>query len=225
MERSIILTADGSHTISVPSLNATYHSVYGAIQESRHVYINAGLQHLIREINNNPLIRVFEMGFGTGLNALLSLLEAEKLFCSVEYTGIENDPLPQGEVLLLNYGSILGGNSASYFQMLHEIPWNIKAPLSPHFIINKIETTLQNFETQELFDLIYYDAFAPGAQPELWTSGIFEKISGFMPPGGSLVTYCAKGEVRRSLAATGFKVEKLPGPQGKREMIRAVRIQ
>jgi tRNA U34 5-methylaminomethyl-2-thiouridine-forming methyltransferase MnmC len=218
MERKIVLTGDGSHSIGIPELNITYHSVHGAIQESRHVFIEAGLNYVLSNSTFQSL-RIFEMGLGTGLNVLLTAIEAERNKISIQYTTVEQFPLRPEEVHLLNYAQVLG--NVEFFHKIHDSKWNEPVRINEHFTLEKLETDLLNFSSSPHFDLIYYDAFAPNAQPELWTKEIFEKLFSMIEPGGVVVTYCSKGDVRRAMIAAGFKVEKLKGPPGKREMSRA----
>jgi tRNA U34 5-methylaminomethyl-2-thiouridine-forming methyltransferase MnmC len=221
MNRKIIKTDDGSSTIGIPSLDVTYHSRHGAIRESMHVYIDAGLKHFIRENQATDAIDVFEMGLGTGLNALLTLMEAERLQQKISYTAIELHPLEKDIISELNYCDLLPQPGLhKTFLRLHSCEWEIENNISPFFSIKKIYTSLFNFSTDRSFDIIYYDAFAPSAQPELWTEDIFKKIFQMLLPSGVLVTYCSKGEVQRAMKAAGFQLEKLTGPPGKREMVR-----
>jgi len=219
MQRKLILTSDGSHTVSLPELNVTYHSIHGAIQESRHVFIEAGLKGLsLGEANN---LGIFEAGFGTGLNALLTIIEAERLKRNVYYETVEQFPMNGDETSLLNYCTQLDREDLQpIFEQLHSCEWEQKINITSNFIFKKTRTNLLTFETSERFELIYFDAFAPNVQPELWTKEIFEKMFALLEPGGILVTYCSKGDARRAMQAAGFIVEKLPGPKGKREMIR-----
>jgi len=222
MQRKLILTGDGSHTISMPELNVTYHSIHGAIQESKHVFIEAGLKSLLPV--EGTALNVFEMGFGTGLNALLTIIESERLQRKIYYETVEQFPVDNGEVRSLNYCEQLGREELQpIFEQLHSCEWEKKVNITENFGFNKSRTNLLNLETSETFELIYFDAFAPNVQPELWTNGIFEKMFAMLEPGGILVTYCSKGDVRRAMQAAGFIVEKLPGPRGKREMTRALR--
>jgi tRNA U34 5-methylaminomethyl-2-thiouridine-forming methyltransferase MnmC len=218
MKREVIRTADGSHTISIPELNVTYHSRHGAIQESLHVFIEAGLHHLLDRMEQPGAIRIFEMGFGTGLNAFLTALEAEQKQRKMHYTAVEPYPLAPEEASPLNYTETLQHNAV--FSSLHQCPWHEDVLITGHFTLRKEKTSLANFSTTQPFNLIYYDAFAPAAQPELWTREVFEKLYGMLASRGILVTYCSKGDVRRALMAAGFTVTKLPGPPGKREMLR-----
>jgi tRNA U34 5-methylaminomethyl-2-thiouridine-forming methyltransferase MnmC len=230
MDREIILTKDGSHTVSVPEMNVTYHSVHGAIQESMHVFIDAGF----RQFSEQTELRIFEMGFGTGLNALLTLIEAEKTKQQIHYTSVELYPLQAKEIDKLNYcGQLNRKDLESVFTQLHQCDWEKEIRITEYFTLRKLNTSLSTFNpftetsdnknssTLQLFNLIYYDAFAPSAQPELWTAGIFEKLYGILNNKGALVTYCSKGDVRRAMQTAGFIIEKIPGPPGKREMVRA----
>ena len=220
MQREIIVTADGSHTVQLKDRNITYHSHHGAVQESKHVFIEAGFLH--REKQLPGTVRLFEMGFGTGLNALLTLTEAEELNKPIVYSAIENYPLTASETGSLNYNEAIPG-SKEVFERLHQAEWDKKIAITPFFTLNKINADLLAYTFEEPVDLIYYDAFAPTAQPELWTLEVFQKLYALLAPGGVLVTYCSKGDVRRAMMAAGFLVEKLPGPKGKREMVRASR--
>ncbi|HYH14494.1 MAG TPA: tRNA (5-methylaminomethyl-2-thiouridine)(34)-methyltransferase MnmD, partial [Flavisolibacter sp.] len=170
--------------------------------------------------SDTPL-RVFEMGFGSGLNALLTAAEASSLQRSIQYTTIEAYPLTREEIDTLNYGEAL--NNEPLFAKLHQAAWDETVVINPFFTLQKIQTLLANVPAAQLFNVIYYDAFAPAAQPELWTQAVFEKLYNMLVPGGSLVTYCSKGDVRRSMQAAGFHVSKLQGPPGKREMLRATK--
>jgi len=222
MQRKLILTGDGSHTISMPELNVAYHSIHGAIQESKHVFIEAGLKSLLPV--EGTALNVFEMGFGTGLNALLTIIESERLQRKIYYETVEQFPVGNGEVRSLNYCEQLDREDLQpIFEQLHSCEWEKKVNITENFGFNKSRTNLLNLETSETFELIYFDAFAPNVQPELWTNEIFEKMFAMLEPGGILVTYCSKGDVRRAMQAAGFIVEKLPGPRGKREMTRALR--
>ena len=220
MERKLIITNDGSHSIFVPELNVTYHSVHGAIQESMHVYIQAGLTESAI-FDWVGVLGVLEIGFGTGLNALLTLIEADKHKNRIYYTALELYPLNETETSELNYCKQL--NLPHYqplFEKMHQCEWEEMIEITENFRLTKIKCNLVDFSTANLFYVIYFDAFAPAAQPELWTEEIFEKLYSMLNEDGILVTYCSKGDVRRAMQAAGFKVEKLPGPRGKREMLR-----
>lgn len=221
MERRIIKTADGSVTVTIPEMNVSYHSKHGAIRESMHVFIEAGFRYLVNT-SANQQINVLEMGLGTGLNALLTAIEAEKQKAKVSYTAIEQFPLSAQEAAQLNYVDVLG--HADYFSKIHSSVWNNPAAINDFFVLNKIHTDLLDFLTLQRFNLIYYDAFAPNAQPLLWTKEIFERLFVMLEEGGVLVTYCSKGDVRRAMTEAGFTVKKLPGPPGKREMLRATKF-
>lgn len=219
MRREIQVTADGSHTIQVDGSEVTYHSKFGAIQESEHVYIGAGLQPFIGKADP---IRVFEMGFGTGLNAFLAYLEARQEKVKIEYEAVEAFPLEREEYRQLNYAHVLRKRELSEsFQMIHQAPWNKTIRIGTLFTLVKHQARIEEFDTDKKFHVIFYDAFAPSAQPELWTEELFAKMYDMLLPDGILTTYCSKGDVRRTLEAVGFDIEKLPGPRGKREMVRA----
>ncbi len=222
---NIIITEDGSHTVAVPSKNITYHSIHGAIQESLHVFIQAGLEHFI---NHNPdhqfgSVHIFEMGFGTGLNALLSLQHAIQHKQNLFYQTIELYPLSTENVLSLNYTDRMEQCLKESFYAMHQCKWNETILLHPYFSFQKTKTDLAKFETATRFHLIYFDAFDPHTQPELWTESIFKKMLDMLYTNGILVTYCSKGAVQRALKAAGFTIEKLKGPPGKREVVRAVK--
>jgi tRNA U34 5-methylaminomethyl-2-thiouridine-forming methyltransferase MnmC len=236
MQRKLILTSDGSHTISLPELNVTYHSIHGAIQESKHVFIEAGLKSLAAA--KESILNIFEMGFGTGLNALLTIIEAERLQQRIYFETVEQFPLASSQIMSLNYcKQLVREDLQLIFEQMHYSEWEQKIELTPGFIFKKSKINLLTLPIQQAisrtpgisetfgapgtFDLIFFDAFAPNVQPELWTKDIFEKMFVLLKPGGVLVTYCSKGEVRRAMEAAGFVVEKLPGPKGKREMVRA----
>lgn len=216
---SLLLTADGSHTAVNRTLGKTYHSIHGAVQESERVYMDLGLRAAIAQFSDEPL-HVFEMGLGTGLNALLTLREAESRGRSVYYVAIDAFPLALADARQLNYDQQLG---TAYLQALHEAPWQEPVRISPFFTLTKLAGTVQDLRLDERFHLIYFDAFAPTAQPELWEPAILGKMAGLLLPGGILTTYCSKSNVQRNLRAGGFRVEKHAGPLNKREVIRAIR--
>ncbi len=206
-------TRDGSPTLYSDRFNEHYHSIHGAIQESQHVFLDMGL--LARE-DGTPL-RVFEMGFGTGLNALMTAMQAT---VPVHYLTIEAYPLTDEEVQYLDYGQRQGDEAL--FRRIHAAEWNQATSLRPEFVLEKHHLAWEEFPGTSEIDLVYWDAFAPGSQPELWTPHVFGQIRSWMNPGGIMTTYSAKGDVRRAMIATGFEVEKLPGPPGKREMLRGI---
>lgn len=217
MEREIIHTDDGSHTIAIPAMNVTYHSRHGAIQESMHVFIEAGLRQLAGDVH------ILEMGFGTGLNALLTLIETELQPRNIYYETIEAFPLTPAEASQLNYCEQLQRPDLQpLFDQLHQCEYEKTVAITPYFTIQKHHTKLAGFSADQPVNLVYFDAFAPTAQPELWTADIFTGLYYMMVPKGILVTYCSKGEVRRAMQTAGFIIEKLPGPPGKREMVRAL---
>ncbi|MDX2285287.1 MAG: tRNA (5-methylaminomethyl-2-thiouridine)(34)-methyltransferase MnmD [Bacteroidia bacterium] len=209
-----VRTADGSMTLYAPAFGEHYHSIHGALQESQHVFMQAGWQ----QVQADP-VSVFEMGFGTGLNALLTLLAAGGR--TVQYTAVEAFPLAGDQWRSLNYAGLLGPAGAAGLEALHQAPWGQATEIRPGFTLHKAACRLEDFEPAAQFDLVYYDAFAPGSQPELWTEAVMARIAAWMRPGACFVTYCAKGSVRRALLAAGLQAERLPGPPGKREMLRA----
>lgn len=212
-------TADGSDTLYVPELNEHYHSVKGALTESAHIFIQMGLNHAQAA---NP--RVLEIGFGTGLNAFLTLLEAEKSQRAIHFTSIERFPLSEDIVRKLSYPETIAPEECERFYALHTAPWNQEVKISPYFTLHKIEGDFTHFSFSECYDVVYFDAFAPEKQPEMWSQPLFDNLYRQMNPGGILTTYCAKGVVRRMLQAAGFTVERLPGPPGgKREILRATK--
>lgn len=224
MKREIITTADGSHTVQIQEWNVTYHSHHGAIQESLHVFIEAGLRYWCNRQEPGSVIRIFEMGFGTGLNAFLTAIEAEKRNMPVHYTTVEKYPLAAAEARNLNYAHLV--QQESLFAQLHQSIWDEAVCINSNFTLHKLHTDLASYAHKseasgERFNIIYYDAFAPAAQPELWSKELFEDLYRLLLPGGVLTTYCSKGDVRRALQAAGFAVTKLAGPPGKREMVRA----
>lgn len=222
MERILEISEDGSHTLFVPSLNEHYHSTRGAIRESRHVFIEAGLQPCDKQE-----IELLEIGFGTGLNAFLTLLEAEELGKKVTYTAIERYPLGLDDAKKMNYAEQLAPTREELFLQLHASAWGNRIEITPAFHLKKLEMDvhqLSEYHPEALFNVIYYDAFAPGKQPGMWTREIFERLYALSDEGALLSTYCAKGDVRRMLQAVGYRVERLPGPPGKREMLRALKV-
>ena len=222
MRTIIETTDDGSHTLYVPEMDEHYHSTHGAVQESMHVYIDAGLRHC-----NKAEINLLEIGFGTGLNAFLSLLEAEKLQKKIHYTTLELYPLSVSNAASLNFSEIIDPSRRDSFEQLHTAVWEEWVQLSPLFWLKKIKMDLRDLpETppEEPFDLIYYDAFAPEKQPEMWRQVIFNVLFSLSCDQAILTTYCAKGAVRRMLQSAGFTVERLPGPPGKREILRAMKM-
>jgi tRNA U34 5-methylaminomethyl-2-thiouridine-forming methyltransferase MnmC len=233
MQHKLIITEDGSHSLFVEELNEHYHSIHGAIKESKHVFIEAGLKHVSKlkclPESASSNIQILEIGFGTGLNAFLTVLESQQLVNTIDYTSIEAFPLTEQIVATLNYSSLLVEETNAemalqlLFNMIHVAEWNKKIRLTSKLHLHKIHDTLQQAALADKFDLVYYDAFGPTAQPEMWEESIFLKLWNVMSEDGVLVTYCAKGSVKRILKSIGFQVEALQGPPGKREMIRATK--
>lgn len=210
-------TADGSYTLYVPELDEHYHSVKGALTESQHIFINMGLNH---SPVSNP--HILEIGFGTGLNALLTLLTANETGRKIHYTSIERFPLSIEVIQKLDYPSLFGKTPEADYLAIHHAEWGKDIVLSPCFTLHKIEGDFTSYVFPKGYDIIYFDAFAPEKQPEMWQQALFNSLYGVLNEGGVLTTYCAKGIVRRMLQAAGFIVERLPGPPGgKREILRA----
>ena len=218
MKRELQETADGSHTLFIPEMDEHYHSVNGAVQESRHVFIEAGLHR-----QEKKDITVFEVGFGTGLNAYLTLLDAENEDRSVDYFSVELYPLDPALVRALNYGDMICPEKKMLFTALHSAAWNEPVKITDHFTLHKIQGDNNSCTLPEDMDLIYFDAFAPDKQPEMWSQEIFDRLYAHTSEGGILTTYCAKGVVRRMMQKAGYSVERIPGPPGKREMLRAIK--
>ena len=220
----LIQTNDGSSSLLNVALNETYHSTHGAIQESTHVFIKNGLQFFV-EKNRAASVSVFEVGLGTGLNALLAILFSEGNDIHVDYTSIEVFPIDWGTASQLNYPKQLNGEETqNYFQQFHQTEWNKKIKITEGFSLLKVKSSIQDFDfSSNKFDIIFFDAFAPNKQPEMWTLPVLEKIVRAIKSSGLFVTYCAKGQVKRDLKSLGMVVESLAGPPGKREMVRAIK--
>lgn len=220
MKREIIITSDGSTTIHLPEWNEQYHSKHGAIQEAYHVFVKNGLH----QFNTKEKISILEIGFGTGLNSFITYLEAQKLSLAIDYIGAEAYPVKEDEIEKLNYVEELNANAfAETFSTMHRLSWNIKHAINDTFSLTKREQFFDKIDDKEAFDLIYFDAFGARVQPDLWTVDIFKKMYDALNENGILVTYSAKGSVRRAMQEVGFIVERLPGPPGKREMLRAAK--
>lgn len=218
MKREIINTEDGSSTLYVPELDEHYHSIYGAITESMHIFINYGFNCI-----DSQDISIFEVGFGTGLNSFLTFREAKKQKKKVIYDSVELYPLTENEYLRLNYVS-KHENDFLFFIKMHSSDWDIEQKINDNFLLKKITGSIETINIEkEKYDLIYFDAFAPEVQPELWKKEIFQSLYNSLKPNGILTTYCSKGVVRRTLKEVGFKIEKLPGPPPKREIVRAIK--
>jgi tRNA U34 5-methylaminomethyl-2-thiouridine-forming methyltransferase MnmC len=227
----IVSTRDGSDTFFHEGLNQHYHSTFGAVQESRYIFIETGFLRAIEKFhpgigNGLMCLNILEVGFGTGLNALLTLIEAEKHAIKVHYTAIEAFPLEEDCWRGLNYPHLFGSvDYSKVFAKLHFAKWNGLAEISPNFTLQKIHIKLEAYlPAPGIFDLVYFDAFGPDAQPELWTELIFRNLAGELSSGGILVTYSVKGTVVRALQSAGFQTEKMAGPPGKRHILRAVKL-
>lgn len=219
MKREIIITADGSTTIHLADWNENYHSKHGAIQEANHVFINHGLS-LFYEKNE---ISILEIGFGTGLNALLTLLYAKEKKLKVNYETIEAFPVIISEIQNINFPEQLQVER-TLFEKLHQLSWEQTHPVTEYFHLKKRKQYFDSISDSNRFELIYFDAFGPRVQPELWTVAIFKLMHKALKKQGVLVTYSANSNARRALLSVGFQVEKLPGPPGKREMLRATKV-
>lgn len=216
----LIVTEDGSHSAYSEEYGSSYHSRFGAVQESVHVYVEQGL-HFLSPTKHE--VKLLEMGFGTGLNAWLTLLEAEKLGLHVQYTAVELHPLGAAftDLMVLPNSNEVGKD---YFHAIHSAGWGGgEVRISPYFTLIKLQKAFEDYDPGEAFDLIYYDAFGPETQAHLWEEPMMLKMAEALRPGGALVTFCAKGSFKRALKAAGLMVERLPGPPGKREMTRAVK--
>lgn len=219
MKQELVITKDGSSSIFLADLDEHYHSVHGALQESKHVFIRAGLYE---KLHQQDTLSILEIGLGSGLNALLTCVEALSAKQKIVYIAIEKFPLTENIYQQLNYCDLIQQDTcAFYFEKIHTSLWNTQIQLHDYFYILKLQQDIQDINILNQYDIIYFDAFAPSAQPELWTSSIFTSMFNALKADGILVTYCAKGIVKRTLKEVGFKIESLPGPAGKREMTRA----
>lgn len=222
MEPKLVITEDGSASLFIAELDEHYHSVHGALQESKHVFIQAGLHHKISQTGD---LHILEIGFGTGLNALLTCIEGSEHKKKIVYTAIEKYPLNESLYSQLNYCSLLEHTDCpALLNAIHTAEWEILNTISDYFILKKCKMNIEDVSFQNQFDIIYFDAFAPSAQPELWTTEIFQAMYDALKVNGTLVTYCAKGIVKRTMKSVGFVIEALPGPIGKREMTRAIKL-
>jgi tRNA U34 5-methylaminomethyl-2-thiouridine-forming methyltransferase MnmC len=218
MNLQIKKTADNSDTLYLPDLGEHYHSIYGAWQESVHVFIKEGFLQI-----RKPAVAIFEMGFGTGLNTLLSMIEAQKNEIEVTYHSIDLCPLKLSLMKKLNHMRFIDSELHPFASAIYSCQWEHPVPIGRYFYLTKIKADVLKYHFTSSYDLVYWDAFAPDKQPELWQTPLFQKVYESMVPKGILVTYAAKGQVRRNLEAAGFMVNRIPGPPGKREMIRAVK--
>lgn len=217
MKREIIQTADGSTTIHLPEWNESYHSKNGAIQEAYHVFIKSGFSLFERK----P-ISILEIGFGTGLNAFITYLDAKKENQVINYVGVEAHPVILEEVLQMNYVAELDAANELYiFEQMHTSAWENKVMISDSFSLTKRKQLFEDIDDENAYDLIYFDAFGYRVQPELWSLEIFNKMFKAMKSGGVLVTYACRSSIKNAMLDAGFTIEKLPGAQGKREMLRA----
>ncbi len=223
MQREIITTADGSKTIHLVDWNENYHSTHGAIQEANHVFIKHGLLFFVEGFPDTIPIKILEIGFGTGLNTFITLSVSETLNVAIDYVGVEAFPVSSEELQALNYSEQLDVAKSDKFEKMHETSWNEKHNITQIFSLIKQKKLFFDIVDKEQYHLIYFDAFGARVQPELWTEGMFQKMFDALLPNGILVTYSAKGSVRRAMQSVGFTVEKLPGPPGKREMLRAAK--
>ena len=219
MHYELVITSDGSHTLFVPEIDECYHSSHGAIQESRHIFIEAGLKQCQKDE-----ICVLEIGFGTGLNALLALVEAERTKKKIRYIALEKYPVDPEKASQLNYPILIDPGKQAAFNLLHSSGWNMPIEISPFFTLHKIETDFTRYIHNQFYDLVFFDAFSPEKQPEMWTVEQFENLYKSCNFEAVLTTYCAKGIVRRAMLEAGFKVERLPGPPGKREILRGIKV-
>lgn len=215
----IITTEDGSHSLWHVAMDETYHSRHGALQESSYVFVEKGLSFFLDE-HKSDQVSVLEIGFGTGLNAWLTARKADTEKKHIDYTSLEPFPLPEDIWKALNYAS----ENKSLFEAIHQAPWNVPTEITPFFNLRKSKAALQEATLESsAYDLVYFDAFAPNKQPEMWEGAVLKKTADALKPGGVFVTYCAKGQLKRDLKALGLQVTSLPGPPGKREMVRAVK--
>ncbi|WP_460684361.1 tRNA (5-methylaminomethyl-2-thiouridine)(34)-methyltransferase MnmC2 [Niabella aquatica] len=215
----IIETGDGSHTLKLAGTNITFHSCRGAVQESQHVFIKSGFEYFVQQAGSQQPLAIFEVGLGTGLNALLTAMIADQKQREVIYYAIDRHPLPVAIYTKLNYPVLL--QEPVLYKFMMQAAWNELLPVTPFFKLQKIHSDLNSYTFHRQYDIIYFDAFAPDDQEEMWTDAIYRKMYDALYPGGVLVTYCSKSMVRRALMQAGFLIEKLPGPPGKREIIRA----
>jgi len=219
----IEVTEDGSNTLVHPKFNVHYHSVFGAIQESNHVFIDSGLKFQLPNLQDNRC-RILEVGFGSGLNAFNTLISSEELSLNIDYVGVEQYPISLETVSQLNFPTAFRREDLqSTFNKMHDVEWEKPVTISENFILEKRQQDIFNLKDENDYDLIFYDAFGPGAQPELWTAPIFEILYKSLKDQGVLVTYCAQGAARRAMQSVGFTVQRCPGPPSKRHMLRAVK--
>ncbi len=220
MKREIIQTSDGSTSILLPEWNETYHSKFGAIQEAKHVFIKNGLS-----LFEGKSVSILEIGFGTALNAFITYLESKESQQEIDYTGVEAYPVSEEDALKMNYVSELDAeNNAAVFLKMHQSPWNTKVDFDANFSLTKQNIKFQEIADEDKYDLIYFDAFGFRVQPELWSLEIFQLMFKALKSGGILVTYACRSSIKNAMLESGFQVEKLAGPPGKREMLRARKL-
>lgn len=226
MERQIIVTEDGSNSIYFPQWDEQYHSKHGAIQESNHVFLDKGFHHFLQQYPKKRELSILEVGLGTGLNALMTVIHAKRYPTKINYVGVEGYPLSIEEASQLNYVKRLDATKeeSKAFETMHTSEWGIPVELNKRFTLTKRKQLFEKIDDNRKYNLIYFDAFGARVQPELWTKEIFVKMHKALKKNGVLTTYAAKGSVRRIMEDLGFKVERLPGPPGKREMLRATRV-
>ena len=231
MKSEIRLTEDGSHTLYVKEIDESYHSSHGAVQESSQIFITNGLKAFVaayRQVigddsRKETVVKVLEIGFGTGLNAYLTLLEATRMKIPVHYTSLELYPLVLEEAFLLNYPEILCADR-ELFEAIHLISWDEMQPVSTYFSLQKIKADFTDYMLQDFYDVVFFDAFSPEKQPEMWAEKGFCDLFDHCNENAIITSYCAKGAVRRMMQSAGFVVERLPGPPGKREVLRGKRV-
>lgn len=223
LHKELVTTADGSSTFYMPEINEYYHSHHGAVQEAKHVFLAAGLHQFPLEQE----LTILEIGFGTGLNAWLTACESLNRSGKIKYLGLEAFPLSDDETTALNYtDNTVKQEEKALFELIHQAEWNTATEISSCFCLEKLHSTLEALElADKSIDLVYFDAFGPRVQPEMWSLEVFQRIAKWMKPKGLLVTYCAKGQVKRDLRSAGFSVETLVGPPGKREMVRGIMME
>lgn len=218
MKREIIQTKDGSTSIFIPEWNESYHSKHGAIQEAYHVFIKNGFS-----LFEAKPVSILEIGFGTGLNAFITSLEAEKNNKQVNYVGVEAFPISSDEIASMNFVTLIDANKSNVFKQIHQCDWETENKIHPDFALTKRKQFFQDIDDKESFDLIYFDAFGFDVQPELWSTVIFIKMYNALKYNGLLVTYACRTSIKNAMKEAGFQVEKLPGAPGKREMLRAIK--
>jgi tRNA U34 5-methylaminomethyl-2-thiouridine-forming methyltransferase MnmC len=216
LKREIITTKDGSTSLFIPEWNETYHSKNGAIQEAYHVFIKNGLS-----IFKGKSVSILEIGFGTGLNAFITSLEAEKNNLPIDYTAVEAFPITIEEIDAMNFALKIDSNKTNIFIAIHQLNWEVKNQVCDNFYLTKRKQFFQDINDKEYFDIIYFDAFSFDVQPELWSEAIFTKMHTALKTNGILVTYACRTIIKQAMISAGFSIEKLPGAPGKREMLRA----